>query len=165
MDLTRIQTPFVIVGGVATALYMPQRQTLDIDILIVRDDGPRLYEELRQLGYEIQGRLMIGGTTWRGPDGSLLDILESAEPWARDAVHRPNRAPTGEPVIALPYLVLMKLAASRAQDVADLSRMLGLANDETLQQVRHVVGRYRPDDEADVESLIALGRLELEGEG
>ena len=28
------QAPFVVVGGVATRLYMPERMTLDLDILI-----------------------------------------------------------------------------------------------------------------------------------
>lgn len=55
----------------------------------------------------------------------------------------------------------MKLAASRAPDVADLSRMLGAADEATLQRVRDVVQQYRREDLADLESLIALGRLEL----
>ncbi len=32
------QAPFVIVGGIATRLYMPERMTLDIDILIKIQD-------------------------------------------------------------------------------------------------------------------------------
>jgi hypothetical protein len=33
------QAPFVIVGDVATRLYMPERMTLDIDILIKAEDA------------------------------------------------------------------------------------------------------------------------------
>ncbi len=165
MGLERVRTPFVIVGGIGTALYMPQRFTLDLDLLVLSEDAPRLYQELTRLGYTKQGQPTIGGTIWRGPNGNPLAVLESAEPWARPAVQTPNRSPTGEPVIALPYLVLMKLAASRSQDLADISRMLGTADERTLQEVRNVVRAHRSADEADLESLIMLGRLELESGG
>ena len=42
----------------------------------------------------------------------------------------------GFPVLDLPYLVLMKLETSRAQDLADLSKMLGLAADDELDRTR-----------------------------
>lgn len=163
MVLAGIQTPFVLVGGVATALYMPRRLTFDLDILVLPDDAARCYQELQELGYseQDQGQLALAETIWRGPDGSSLDVLEATEPWGPAAVSTPNRSPTGDPVIALPYLVLMKLAASRPQDLADLSRMLGVADEPTLQHVRAAVRRYRAEDSADLESLIALGRLEL----
>lgn len=64
-------------------------------------------------------------------------------------------------MLALPYLVLMKLASSRLQDTADLSRMLGLASEEELTRVRAAVARYAPQEADDMESLIYLGRLEL----
>lgn len=164
LDLQRFRTPFVIVGGVATALYMPQRLTLDLDVLVVAEDAAAFYEELRQAGCTRQGTLTIGGTSWRAPGGGSLDVLESTEPWARIAVSTPNRTPTGEPVIALPYLVLLKLAASRPQDLGDLSRMLGGADDATLDQVRRIVERHRSADRDDLESLVTLGKLEFDVE-
>lgn len=162
VDVARLQTPFVIVGGVATALYMPQRVTLDVDILVLTADAGAMHRELERLQYSCDGPLSIGGTRWVAPDGRVLDVLEADEPWTRAAVERPRRAPNGEPVIALPYLVLMKLAASRPQDLADLSRMLGTADDRSLAEVRGVVRQFRPMDCDDLESLIQLGRLELE---
>lgn len=161
LDVRRLATPCVIVGGVATALYMPQRLTLDLDLLVAAPDAPALHRELRALNWTHGGASRVGGTTWRDPSGGRLNLLESAEPWARDAVTNPNRSPAGEPVIALPYLVLLKLAASRAQDLADISRMLGTAADAALDAVRRAVGTYRSEDSADLESLIALGQLEL----
>ena len=67
------------------------------------------------------------------------------------------------PVLTLPYLVLMKLEAGRIQDIGDISRMLGFASDESLTEVREVVGRYSTDATEDLESLIVLGKLEHEG--
>lgn len=160
VDLHGLHTPFVIVGGVATALYMPQRLTLDVDLLVVAVDAPRLHEELRRGGGTLRGPLAVGGTTW-DVLGGQLDVLESGEGWVPDAIRTPNRSPTGLPVIALPFLVLMKLQASRTLDLGDLSRMLGLADEPARERVREVIRVYRPQDLPDVESLIALGELEL----
>jgi hypothetical protein len=161
LDLAQIRTPYVVVGGVATALYMPQRLTLDVDILIRAKDERDLARELQDAGYTRLTPLAFGGTMWGAPDGPTLDVLEVDAPWVDDAVRHPNRSPTGLPVIALPYLVLMKLAASRPQDLADLSRMLGQADGPTRDAVRAAVRTHRPEDLADLESLIALGELEL----
>lgn len=79
-------------------------------------------------------------------------------------MRKPNRSPTGEPIIALPYLCLLKLEASRPQDLADLSRMLGGADDAMLDEARRVVDSYRGADRDDVASLIVLGKLEYAAE-
>ena len=62
-------------------------------------------------------------------------------------------------MIALPHLVLMKLYAGRSQDIADITRMLGGAEESTLTEVRAAVARHNPDAINDVESMIVLGRL------
>lgn len=162
MDLHRLQTPYVIIGAVATWLYMPQRVTHDLDILVAAVDAPRMHDELLAAGCSYRYQLAFGGTSWRTPDWTVLDVLESDAPWVNDAVRQPNRSPDGLPVIALPYLVLLKLAASRSQDVADLTRMLGQADETTRDQIRAVVRTYRPEDADDVESMIILGDLEFE---
>lgn len=161
LDLARIGTPFVVVGGVATALYMPRRLTLDVDILSRANEERDLARELQAAGYTRLAPLASGGTMWGAPDGSTLGVLEVDASWVDDAVRRPNRSPTGLPVIALPYLVLMKLAASRPQDLADLSRMLGQTDGPSRDAVRAAVRAHRPEDLADLESLIVLGELEF----
>ena len=37
---------FVVVGGIATRLYMPELMTDDVDILVLTEDAPNLYREL-----------------------------------------------------------------------------------------------------------------------
>jgi hypothetical protein len=162
VDLHRLRTPFVIVGAVATWLYAPQRATQDIDILVAPADAPRLHAELSAAGCTLEQRLAFGGTGWLTPDGTGLDVLESHAPWLPDAIAHPNRSPTGLPVISLPYLVLMKLEASRSIDVGDLTRMLGQADEALRDQVRAVVRTYRHEDAEDVESLMILGDIEFE---
>lgn len=154
------QAPFVIVGGVATRLYMPERMTLDLDILIESKDGVLVYQDLEKAGSEKKGELSIPGSQWTLPDGTSLDVLEVSDPWGSEAVKSPNYSPDGLPVIGLPYLVLMKLLAGRSQDLADISRMLGGAPEPSLEEVRKVICQYLPSAMEDLESLIVLGQLE-----
>jgi hypothetical protein len=154
---------FVIVGGVATRLYMPERATLDLDILILARDAQSIYRELAQQNCLRLGDLTIPGSQWQLSDGTSLDVLESDEDWAEEAIIHPNYAPDGLPVISLPYLILMKLRASRTQDLADISRMLGGASEETLQEIRQVIGKWFREALEDLESLIVLGKLERVG--
>ncbi|MEW6752778.1 MAG: hypothetical protein AB1505_17635 [Candidatus Latescibacterota bacterium] len=153
-------TPFVVVGGVATRLYMQERVTLDVDILVAAADAARLHEELRTAGCRHEGPLSMGGSHWVLPDGGGLDVLESEAAWVRAALASPRRAPDGLPVADLPYLVLLKLQASRTQDLADVSRMLGGAPEPELDRVRQVVRAHLPEAAEDLESLIVLGRME-----
>jgi hypothetical protein len=159
--LRTLPVPYVIVGGLATALYMTRRMTPNTDILVPHDDLESVAEVFRATGWEHRGRLAYGGQAWRTLDGHEVNVLTSDESWAYDAIASPNRSPTGLRVIALPYLVLMKLDASRALDVGDLGRMLGGADQDARDHVLNVVRRYRPTDIDDVESLIALGDLEF----
>jgi hypothetical protein len=153
---------FVVVGGLATRLYMPERMTLDTDVLVLPGDAPRAEAALGAAGCEKRGPLAVGGSTWLVPDGRTLDLLVLEDAWVEEAVHAPVRGKDGLPYIALPYLVLMKLAAGRLQDLADIGRMLGAADERTLEATRRIVGRYRAGDTEDLESMIRLGKLEYE---
>jgi len=62
----------------------------------------------------------------------------------------------------LPYLVLMKLQASRTIDLADISRMMGQADEVTRNETRQLVKKYLPSASEDLEGLIYLGQLELQ---
>ena len=61
-----------------------------------------------------------------------MDVIFGDEQWLKDALAQPKRDPVGYPVIGLPYLILLKMGAQRAQDWADISRMLGLASDDAI---------------------------------
>lgn len=153
---------FALVGGLATAHYMPERMTLVADILVHADYLEETEGRLREAGYERVGGLSIGGSTWRVPGGRCLDVIALDQPWVRHAVDSALRDEGGVPCIGLAYLVIMKLAAGRLQDLADISRMLGCADKELLAEVRKIVSEYRPQDLEDTESMIQLGKLEHE---
>jgi len=153
--------PFVIIGGVATRLYMPERATLDLDILIKASDTAKVHQKLDQAGSQKIADLSISGTQWLLPDQTSLDVLEGDDDWIEEAISNPNYSPDGLPIIALPYLVLMKLSASRTQDLADISRMLGSCEELERNKVRDIVHLHLPSASEDLESLIYLGRLEI----
>lgn len=154
--------PWAIVGAVATRAYMPERATKDIDVLVRLEDGGEVRERLVAAGYKVISRLADPGFLFHSPDGVEVDVIFGQYPWLDEALAQLHQDPAGYPVLDLPYLVVMKLASSRAQDVADLSRMLGLASDEELDRVRTVVARYAPAEKDDLESLIYLGRFEID---
>ena len=154
--------PFVVVGGFATRLYMPERMTLDADVLVVPSVAAKAEASLNQAGCKRIGPLTIGGSSWRLQDGSSLDLIVLDEPWVEEAIANPVRGKDGLPYIDLPFLVLMKLDSGRVQDLADITRMLGGASARVLRRVRQVVGRWRAQDVEDLESMIRLGNLEYQ---
>ena len=156
--------PWVIVGGVATRAYMPERGTKDLDVLVRRQDGDEVRRRLEAVGYSYVSSLAIPGFLVRSPQGVEVDVILGDYPWLDEALGHPRQDPAGYPVLDLPYLVLMKMAASRTRDFGDLGTMLGLASDEELARVRAVVAHYTPEDAEDLESLIYLGQTEMTNE-
>jgi hypothetical protein len=165
-DLTNVlgEVPWATVGGVATRHYSPERATVDLDVLVERSAAPVVRERLRTGGFHYVGELAVGGSTWTSPDEVAVDVLESDAPWAGDALRqaRQNQDLQGLPVLPLPNFILMKLQSGRTLDLADVTRMLGLASDADLDAVRQAVRQYDPDALEDVESMIVLGRMEMQ---
>lgn len=156
------QTPFVIIGGVATRMYMVERRTDNLDILVQFKDAKNVEEELLTSDAKRIASLNFGGSCWQLADGSFLNVIYLNKPWVKDAVLNPNYNDTGLPIISLPYLVLSKIIASRYLDLGDISRMLGGANEEELQQTKEIIGLYLNGAVEDVEDLAWLGKLEYQ---
>ncbi len=153
---------WAIIGGVATRAYMPERMTKDLDIIVHQRDGEAVIKRLEQAGYRIVSQLSIPGYLMLAPDGTELDVLFGNYAWLEEALNHTANDPAGYPVVKLPYLILLKMAAQRAQDWADVSRMLGWASETDLDEARAVVKRYMPEDVEDLESLIFIGKKEQE---
>lgn len=153
---------WAMIGGVATRAYMAERVTKDMDIVVHERDGEVAVKKLQEAGYRIVSELAVPGYLMLAPDGTELDIIFGRYRWLKDALAHPKVDPAGYPVVALPYLVVLKMAAQRPQDWADISRMLGWASDVDLDEVRAVVNKYAPEDIEDLESLIFIGKKEQE---
>lgn len=154
--------PWAVAGAVATRLYMPERVTRDLEIVILPADRERVQGRLVEAGYRRAGDLAIGGSAWTAPDGTPVNVIEGQETWWPVALAEAaaNRDEGGAPVLSAPYLILMKLQASRVQDLADVTRILGGLQDGELDRVRALVREHAAELGEDLESLIVLGRLE-----
>jgi hypothetical protein len=133
-----------------------------LDILVHRDDGDAAVAKLEKAGYRKSSRLAVPSYLMLSPEGVEVDVIFGDYPWLKKALAHPAKDPAGYPVISMPYLVLLKMTAQRAQDWADASRMLGWASDAELDEVRAVMARYAPEDSEDLESFIFIGRKEQE---
>ncbi len=155
---------WAVIGGAATRLYMPERATHDYDIAISPADAPEIRQRLREASYVYVAELKAGGSTWRDQDGLKIDVVEPADEWVVTALAQAqnNRDGQGLPILPLPYLILLKLKAGRSIDMGDLTRMLGCADESALADVRAVIAHYSPEDSPDLESLIHLGKLEVD---
>jgi hypothetical protein len=164
IDLTPILAPirWAVVGAAATRLYMPERFTRDLDVAIQVEDAPVARKKLTDAKFVHQGDLSIGGSTWRAPDGQMIDVIEGREAWWANALNeaQSNRDAQGLPILPLRYLVLMKFQSGRVQDIADVTRMLGQADDKALDAIRALFKQYAPNDLSDLASLVTLGKLE-----
>jgi hypothetical protein len=162
------EIPAAVVGGVATRAYSPERKTKDIDVLVDHGRYEEAVERLQTLGWRDDGRLyfpnsLLGlyGTAWK-KEGQKLDVIASDQPWAEEALSDKTYDQTGLRVIALPYLVMMKIDSARGIDQGDLTRMLGLLDDAGVERVVDVVRRHYGDPHGaeDVRQYAMLGKLE-----
>ena len=153
---------WALIGGVATRAYMAERMTKDMDIVVHERDGKETIKRLEAAGYKIISRLAVPGYLMLAPDGTELDVIFGKYKWLKEALAHPKQDPAGYPVVGLPYLVILKMAAQRPQDWADVARMLGWAADADLDEVRAAIKKYAPEDVEDLESLIFLGKKEQE---
>jgi len=153
--------PWIIVGAVATRAYMPERATKDLDVLVRCQDDDEVRKRLEAAGYRYDSRLAIPGFLVHSPEGVEVDVILGDYPWLEEALAHPHQDSAGYPVLALPYLVLLKMAASRTRDFGDLGTMLGLASEDDLAWVRAVVARYAPAEVEDLDALIHLGQVEM----
>ncbi len=160
------KTPFVVVGGWAVNEYGPARLTDDLDILVKFSHLDFIKQELLELDAtpnlsleDVSGIKNICHS-WILPNKQILDVLTWDEPWIKYAVEKPGTYDKlGNPVCALPYLVIMKSDAGRLQDMADLERLLGFPrNNHLLEAVRKTIAKYRPNYIDDLENDILISQ-------
>lgn len=136
--LTELGIPHALVGGLAVGLYGHPRATKDVDLL-VQDSAFEMTEPFLVFRDELKDVIHVG----------VVDLL--AVPKTRPVLGELLQAPTegGVPVIPLAALVLMKLDASRPQDLADIHRLLDAGADVES------IGSFLTEHAADVSDRFA----------
>ncbi len=118
--------PYAIIGGQATKFYMPERHTLDWDILVATEDLEQARKEAAPAGATSVRPRSIPGFSCVLCEGVRLDVIAEASDWVAAALEQARTSQTNDPVLSLEWLVLLKLTSARVQDLADISRMMGL---------------------------------------
>ena len=153
--------PWVLIGGIALRAYVPERNTLDVDIMIHAHDEVQAKAAFQIMGYAITGPLTIGGFTAHPRTGDPpIDVITSTVPWLTDALEHPTPDPAGLPAMPRPYLLLLKLQAGRTQDLADVQRLLRGTSPEERAGMRAIVSRYAADLVEDYDALVTLADWE-----
>jgi len=139
--------PFIVIGGVATRAYAPERQTKDIDFLLQHDRYADALAQLPAHGFTKSNDLFFPNTSlglygeaWTKDDLEVA-VISSRQEWCKEAFRGRVEDQTGLRVISLPYLVLMKFDSARGVDQGDLTRMLGPLDDEKIDHIIQVVER------------------------
>jgi hypothetical protein len=151
---------YVVVCGIAAAYYQPARFTEDIDLMVLAEASTTVEQALRQAGWTQLGIISFGGSSWQSPNGELIDLLHAPDQsWVSAALDFPIKTPEDLPVIDLPYLLILKLAATRAVDISDIVGMLQQANELEKQRIRQIIATHRPDLLEDFEQFEAIAQL------
>ncbi len=155
-------TGWVLIGGLATRAYMPERMTHDVGILIHERDAAVVRQRLLAAGYQLVGALSVGGFSLQRANEPPLDVLTRSDAWVDTALESPTYDAAGLPVLPLAYLIVLKLEAGRMQDLTDISRMLAATNPAERAAIRAVVAQECPLYRDDFEQLILLADLGME---
>lgn len=146
--------PHAIIGGHAVVFHGHPRTTQDIDVLVSND-----HLEAAAQALQLQNQRpvnIIGGIAGTLPNGTEIDLVSPSEPWVDAAVASAVDSPHGK-MISKPYLVLLKLRASRGpQDDTDMIQTLKNMTDEEIDVARQAVAQYLPNDTEDLETMIMM---------
>ena len=128
--------PHAIVGGVAVCLHGYQRNTVNVDLLVGRDEAPRVRAALEAAGWKWNDER----TEIQSPSGVVLQFLMAGDKAGIDAVVRfPDPADAeavteleGLPVLTLARLIESKLACGQGnlrrthKDFADVVELIAV---------------------------------------
>ena len=75
-DLSKVldPLPWAVAGAVATRAYMPERVTLDLDVVVLAKDASEIGSRLSEAGYKLDAPRAVGGSSPAAKDrGRLRD--------------------------------------------------------------------------------------------
>lgn len=154
---------WVLVGGLALRAYIPERMTLDVDILIHERDSAMTRMAFVAAGYRVPDQLSIGGFSVQPDtaDARPIDVFTRADAWLDGVLAAPAHDSAGYPVLPRTYLILLKLQAGRTQDLADVQRLVALTSAAERVTFLEVVRQECPELVEDLEALFMLTDLEF----
>lgn len=154
---------WVLVGGIALRAYMPERMTLDVDILVHERDAFTVRKRFTNAGYRVIAELTIGGFSVQSSNETEppVDVITRADTWLDSALASPSFDLARYPVLGRPYLLLLKLQAGRSQDLADVQRLLSQTSLTERSEIRALIIEQQSELAEDFDSLCTLADLEF----
>lgn len=153
------QIPFALIGASAVAARGLPRSTYDVDLLTVdkRVLDNQFWEPIRALAYvEVRrGDLFdpLKGVVWIRPEKERpIDVVVGRWKWEQRVIERAelvHSAAGNLPTVTTSDLILLKLAASGAQDAWDVRRLLIVVSDDVIAEVEERL----PDLQQDARDL------------
>lgn len=161
---------FALIGGVAVILRGYDRGTIDVDAVAWDVDAhlDELLAALRANGFELRENDGVEfARRYRvillnGPEGVQVDVSMGALPFEREVIERTSLEQvdsiTQVPVATTEDLVIMKLVASRRQDLDDVRALLDLYPLLDKSRIRSIVLDYADalDEPAIIENMGSL---------
>jgi hypothetical protein len=157
--LTREGVGSAIIGSVALAIHGYVRATRDLDLgvtVLAFDSLQRVADRLRSQGYDVEVSAPapddpIGGVVnVSGHDFDTIQIVNLRAPGGRHEALGREAIETARhikeldlPVVDLPHLVALKLAADSRKDELDVLELLSANPELPLEELRALCGRYR----------------------
>jgi hypothetical protein len=144
---------YALVGGQAAIEYGSRRTTVDVDILA---SSETIREVLQRLGAK-PDPVTIGGFTivLNNVD---VDLLHWNDPvWLEDLLDAAV-VQSGLRIVSRPWLLFLKLLASRDIDIIDIQAVLRGMDDDEVDDARRIITKHAPTELDDFESFVALDK-------
>lgn len=173
-----VRVPGIVIGGVAVSLLARPRATLDVDFLVLLEDGkwpsfleagtafgihPRIEDPL---DFAAKSRVLL---LVHRPTGIPLDGSLGGLPFERCAVERRVRRKFGSVAVPLPRaedLLVMKAVAGRPRDLADIASLVASTPRLRVGEARRSVASFaaameEPGLLADFDEAVRRGRRDI----
>ena len=161
----------VLIGGIAVSLIALERNTKDVDALVLLDTRrvDQLLESLNQHGFieRFKGMADFGRearfiTMTHIVSGVVVDLALGCMPFEEELVQRSSEYRSGTSVLRLPTpedLIVLKAIANRPQDQLDIRTIAEVYPHIDRSRIRHWVRQYAelleaPDLWKEIEALL-----------
>ena len=137
--LETTQTPYIVIGGLAVAVVGEPRATMDLDfdIKIQRNSPQALREFLtkaKEAGFDFDEKQILHDAVARGAfrllyEGRHIDLILASTPLEEAAIGSSQKVKLLDRQANFPRpedLILLKIIPGRAQDIADIERIMRL---------------------------------------
>lgn len=153
--LDELSFEYAIVGGVAVVRYGVVRETKDVDVLVAPASAGRLGDRLVREGFAPSATDGENFQVYRRGPRDRIDLLFANNVFLRRVLQERRAVQVGGQRLqfaAIQHVVAMKLKANaadperRAQDLADVVRLLDASSGEDRRMIEVVIRLYGRDD-------------------